>query len=137
MIYRLVVNGDQLEHGVREAIFNVTSIISGTGYSSTDYQRWGPSAVVIFFFIGLIGGCAGSTSCSIKVFRYQLLMTSISTQLKRLYAPHGIFEPRYEGRKVSEEVLSSVMAFFVLFFVSLGVFSVSYTHLTLPTKRIV
>jgi len=123
-IYRFAVNGDVLETGLREAVFNVTSIISGTGYSSTDYQRWGAEAVVLFFFIGLIGGCAGSTSCSIKVFRYQLLMTSISTQLKRLYAPHGIFEPRYEGRKVSEEVLSSVMAFFVMFFVTLGVFAI-------------
>ncbi|WP_306045472.1 TrkH family potassium uptake protein [Nioella sp. MMSF_3534] len=120
-VYRLVVNGDHLEHGFREAIFNVTSIISGTGYASVDYQEWGAIAVVVFFFIGLIGGCAGSTACSIKIFRYQLLMASISTQLRRLYAPHGIFEPRYEGRKVSEEVLSSVMAFFVMFFVSLGV----------------
>ncbi|MGI3184520.1 TrkH family potassium uptake protein [Nioella aestuarii] len=122
-VYRLVVNGDHLEHGFREAIFNVTSIISGTGYASVDYQEWGAIAVVVFFFIGLIGGCAGSTACSIKIFRYQLLMASISTQLRRLYAPHGIFEPRYEGRKVSEEVLSSVMAFFVMFFVSLGVVS--------------
>ena len=122
-IYRLVVNGDHLEHGFREAIFNVTSIISGTGYASVDYQEWGAIAVVVFFFIGLIGGCAGSTACSIKIFRYQLLLASISTQLRRLYAPHGIFEPRYEGRKVSEEVLSSVMAFFVMFFVSLGIVS--------------
>jgi trk system potassium uptake protein TrkH len=120
-VYRLLVNGDHLEHGLREAIFNVTSIISGTGYASVDYQEWGGIAVVVFFFIGLIGGCAGSTACSIKIFRYQLLMASISTQLRRLYAPHGVFEPRYEGRKVSEEVLSSVMAFFVMFFVSLGV----------------
>ena len=122
-VYRLVVNGDHLEHGFREAIFNVTSIISGTGYASVDYQEWGAIAVVVFFFIGLIGGCAGSTACSIKIFRYQLLMASILTQLRRLYAPHGIFEPRYEGRKVSEEVLSSVMAFFVMFFVSLGIVS--------------
>ena len=57
--------------GVREAAFNVTAIISGTGYVSTDYQLWGSTAVVLFFFIGLIGGCAGSTACSIKVFRYQ------------------------------------------------------------------
>jgi trk system potassium uptake protein TrkH len=53
--------------------------------------------VVTFFFAGLIGGCAGSTSCSIKVFRYQLLFASVSTQVRRLYAPHGIFEPRYDG----------------------------------------
>jgi trk system potassium uptake protein TrkH len=123
-VYRLVVNGDHLEHGFREAIFNVTSIISGTGYASVDYQLWGAPAVVAFFFIGLIGGCAGSTACSIKVFRYQLLMASIVTQLRRLYAPHGLFEPRFEGRAVSEEVLSSVMSFFVMFFVSLGVVSI-------------
>ncbi|WP_071672418.1 TrkH family potassium uptake protein [Nioella nitratireducens] len=123
-VYRLLVNGDHFEHGIREALFNVTSIISGTGYASVDYQLWGGVAVVLFFFIGLIGGCAGSTACSIKIFRYQLLLASIATQLRRLYAPHGVFEPRYEGRKVSEEVLSSVMAFFMLFFVSLGVVSI-------------
>lgn len=123
-LYRMIFNDDHWEHGFREAIFNVTSIISGTGYSSVDYQLWGAVPVVLFFFIGLIGGCAGSTSCSIKVFRYQLLFASVSTQVRRLYAPHGIFEPRYEGRPVSEGVLSSVMAFFVLFFVTLGITTV-------------
>ncbi|MBF9044789.1 potassium transporter TrkH [Rhodobacterales bacterium HKCCE4037] len=123
-IYRIVLNGDNFEHGLREGVFNVTSIISGTGYASVDYQLWGPAAVTAFFFIGLIGGCAGSTSCSIKVFRYQLLFAAISTQVRRLYAPHGVFEPRFEGRPVAEEVLSSVMAFFVLFFVTLGIVAV-------------
>ncbi len=123
-LYRIVFNGDNPEHGFREGIFNVTSIISGTGYASTDYQLWGPVPVVLFFCIGMIGGCAGSTSCSIKVFRWQLFFASVSTQVRRLYAPHGIFEPRFEGRPVPEEILSSVMAFFVLFFVSLGIVAV-------------
>lgn len=123
-LYRIVVNGDAVGPGFREGIFNVTSIISGTGYSSVDYQLWGPVVPAAFFFIGLIGGCAGSTSCSIKVFRYQLLLASISTQVRRIYAPHGIFEPRFEGRPVGEEVISSVMAFFVLFFVTLGITAV-------------
>ena len=122
--YRVVLNDDHWEHGFREALFNVTSIISGTGYASVDYQLWGAVPVVIFFFVGLIGGCAGSTSCSIKVFRYQLLMAAVATQVRRIYAPHGVFEPRYEGRPVTEEVISSVMAFFVLFFVFLGIFAV-------------
>ncbi len=116
--------GAAFETSFRKALFNTVSIVTGTGYASADYMQWGAIAVVLFFFIGLIGGCAGSTACSIKVFRYQLLMTSISTQLKRLYAPHGVFEPRYEGRKVSEEVLSSVMAFFVMFFVTLAVIAI-------------
>jgi trk system potassium uptake protein TrkH len=123
-LYRTLTQGAAPETSLREALFNVTSIVSGTGYSSTDYQLWGGVAVVTFFFAGLIGGCAGSTSCSIKVFRYQLLFASVSTQVRRLYAPHGIFEPRYEGRPVSEEVVSSVMTFFVLFFVALGIISV-------------
>ncbi|KGB80690.1 MAG: TrkH family potassium uptake protein [Pseudomonadota bacterium] len=123
-VFRVVVNADHLEHAFREAIFNVTSIMTGTGFASVDYQLWGAFPVVIFFFIGLVGGCAGSTCCSIKVFRFQLLFASIRAQIRRIHAPHGVFTPRYEGRPVSEDVLSSVMAFFVLFVVSLGVLSV-------------
>ncbi|MEM1273720.1 MAG: TrkH family potassium uptake protein [Pseudomonadota bacterium] len=122
--YRVSQGDAGWEAGFREALFNVTSILSGTGYSSADYQAWGGAVVAVFFFIGLIGGCAGSTSCSIKVFRYQLLFASISTQVRRLYAPHGVFEPRYQGRPVAEDAMNAVMAFFVLFFVSLGVIAV-------------
>lgn len=108
----------------REAMFNIASIISGTGYASTDYMEWGSFAVVMFFFLGLIGGCAGSTACSIKIFRYQLLIASIKSQIRMIHSPHGIFAPRYAGRPVTEDILSSVMAFFVMFIVSLGVLSV-------------
>jgi trk system potassium uptake protein len=122
--YRILVNDDNIEHAFREALFNITSITTGTGYSSVDYQLWGAFPVVLFFFLGLVGGCAGSTCCSIKIFRYQILISSIRAQIQRIHSPHGIFTPRYEGRPVSEEVLSSVMAFFVLFTVSLGIISV-------------
>ncbi len=122
--FRVWVNGDLAEPAVREALFNVTSIITGTGYASVDYQLWGPFPVVLFFFLGLIGGCAGSTCCSIKVFRYQLLFASIRAQIRKIHSPHGLFEPRYDGRPVSQDVLSSVMSFFVVFIVSLGVLSV-------------
>jgi len=113
------------EQAIREAFFNVTSIISGTGYASVDYMQWGSFAVALFFFMGLIGGCAGSTACSIKVFRYQLLFASIRAQLQRIRSPHGIFTPRYDGRPVSEEVLASVMSFFVFFVVTLGLIAVA------------
>jgi len=113
------------EQGVREALFNVTSIISGTGYASVDYMKWGSFAVALFFFIGLVGGCAGSTACSVKVFRYQLLFASIRAQLRRIRSPHGIFTPRYDGRPVSEEVLASVMTFFIFFVLTLGIVAVA------------
>ena len=108
----------------REALFNITSIISGTGYASVDYMTWGSLPVAMFFFIGLIGGCAGSTACSIKIFRYQILFASIRSQLRRIYSPHGVFTPRYDGRPIGDDVLNSVMAFFVFFIVTLGVVSV-------------
>ena len=112
------------EDSFREALFNIASIISGTGYASANYMEWGSFAVVMFFFLGLIGGCAGSTACSIKIFRFQLLIASIKSQIRSIHSPHGVFTPRYAGRPVTEDVLSSVMAFFVMFIVSLGVLSV-------------
>jgi trk system potassium uptake protein TrkH len=112
-----------LERALREALFNVASILTGTGYASADYMTWGGFAVALFFFMGLIGGCAGSTSCSVKVFRYQILFATVKSQIRRIHAPHGVFRPRYDGRTVGQDVLSSVMAFFVLFVVTLGVFA--------------
>ncbi len=112
------------EGALRDALFNVTSIMTGTGYASADYMGWGTFPVAMFFFIGLIGGCAGSTSCSVKVFRYQLLFASVKSQIRQIHSPHGIFTPRYDGRPISEDVLNSVMAFLVAFVLSLGITSV-------------
>ncbi|ABV94142.1 Trk system potassium uptake protein [Dinoroseobacter shibae DFL 12 = DSM 16493] len=112
------------EESLRKSLFNTVSIITGTGYASADYMLWGAFPVVVLFFAGLIGGCAGSTACSIKVFRYQLLIASIVAQIRRIHSPHGMFTPRYGGKPVTEDVLSSVMAFFVMFTVSLGILSV-------------
>ncbi len=123
-IYLWIQAGLPNEIAFRKALFNVTSILTGTGYASADYNLWGAFPVVLIFFTGLIGGCAGSTSCSIKVFRYQLLFSAIKSQIRRIHSPHGVFTPRYAGRTVSDEVLNSVMAFFVLFTVSLGLLSV-------------
>lgn len=123
-LYRMIVNGDHFEHGLREGLFNVTSIVSGTGYASVDYQLWGTLPVMLIFFGGLVGGCAGSTACSVKIFRYQILFASIATQIRRIHSPHGVFQPRFEGRPVGEDVLNSVMAFFVMFTISLGILAV-------------
>ena len=117
-------NGDISEFAFREALFNVVSIITGTGYSSADYMEWGTFPVTMFFFIGLIGGCAGSTSCSVKVFRYQLVFAAIKSQIRQIQSPHGVFTPRYDGRPIGDDVLNSVIAFLVAFFLSLGVTAV-------------
>jgi trk system potassium uptake protein TrkH len=126
-IFRIIINHEGSEESFREALFNITSIMSGTGYSSVDYQLWGPFPVVLFFVIGLIGGCAGSTSCSIKIFRFQLLFITIKQHIKGVHSPNGVFGARYAGRPVGDDVISSVMAFFVMFMLTLAALSVVLT----------
>ena len=120
----------------RKALFNITSILTGTGYASTNYMLWGGFLVSLLFFVGLIGGCAGSTTCSVKIFRYQIVFASIASQLKRIHSPNGIFIPRYQGRQISDDILNSVLTFFVVFFASLGILAVllSLTGLDLITS---
>ena len=118
-------SGMGAERGLRLALFNSVSLLTGTGYASADYTSWGSFPVAVLFFTGLIGGCAGSTACSIKIFRYQLLFASIRVQLRKIRSPHGLFTPRYDGRPVSDDILNSVMSFFVFFIVTLGLFAVA------------
>jgi trk system potassium uptake protein TrkH len=123
-LFRIVLQGSDLGEAVRQSTFNITSIITGTGYASTDYQLWGSFPMAVFFFIGLIGGCAGSTCCSVKVFRYQILFAAVTNQIKRIHSPNGVFKLKYDGHTLSEEIVSSVMAFLTLFLVTLGVVAV-------------
>jgi len=123
------------EEGFRKTLFNTVSLLTGTGYASTNYMAWGALPVSVLFFTGLIGGCAGSTACSIKIFRYQLLFASIRVQLARIRTPHGVFTPRYDNRPVGPDVLSSVISFFVFFIVTMGLVSwgLGMTGLNLTT----
>ncbi len=100
---------------LRYTSFNVVSVITGTGYSTTDYNQWGGLAIPVLFFLMFVGGCAGSTSCGVKVFRLQILYAAINVQMQRLLQPHGVFVPRYNRKPVSDPVISSVMSFFFLF----------------------
>ncbi len=105
---------------LRDCAFNVTSIITGTGYSTADYTTWGTFAVSAFFLFMFVGGCAGSTSCSIKVFRFQVLFAVLRTQLLRLWQPHGVFVPYYNRKPLEESVTQAVMVFFFLFILAFG-----------------
>lgn len=125
VLHRALLESAQATESLREVVFNVISILTGTGFASADYTLWGAFPAAVFFVIGLIGGCTASTSCSIKIFRYQILLAAIGAQIRRIHSPHGVFTPRYAGRRIEEEVISSVMAFFFLFFMTLAVIAVA------------
>ncbi|WP_095590258.1 TrkH family potassium uptake protein [Actibacterium ureilyticum] len=110
---------------LRLVAFNVVSVVTTTGYATTDYLTWGPVAVAAFFLLTAVGGCTGSTAGGAKAMRWVILARVIKTWIRRIRHPHGIFVVRYEGRAVSEEVLSGVMAFFVIYVVTVSVLAVA------------
>jgi len=118
----LIIWGYQIAVGVaegtgafRDAAFNAISIMTGTGYATKPYDQWGTFAVMFFFCTMFIGGCAGSTSCGIKIFRFQVLAGSVRAYLRRIVFPHGVFVPRYNGRILPGNVSVAVMSFFFTF----------------------
>lgn len=129
-LWRWDVTGD-VEYALRASLFNVVSILTGTGYATEDYGLWGPFSMMLFFVIGMIGGCAGSTSCSIKVFRYQVLGAVIKAQVKLIQNPSSVARANYDGRPISEEILASVMAFFLLFLTTLGILTLTLSMIGL------
>ena len=118
---RLDVGAALDETTVREVLFNLASVITTTGFASTDYSTWGPASDVIFFCAMLICGCSGSTVGGPKVFRYQLLLGAIAGEVRRLHTPNVVHIPRFQGARVPDEVLDSVIAFFMLFFLTLTI----------------
>lgn len=107
-----------LPEALRHASFNITSIMTGTGYATQDFGRWGGFASLVIFILMFIGGCAGSTTCGIKIFRLQILYATARAQLNHLIYPNGVFFAYYKKNTIDSSVSNSVMSFFFLFAVS-------------------
>ena len=116
---------------VRTATFNAVSIITGTGFATADYGLWGGFALVAFFFFMFLGGCAGSTSCGIKMFHLQVLFATASAQMQRLMLPHGVFVAHYNRRPIPGTVSNAVMSFFFLFLLTYAILTLALTALGL------
>lgn len=104
-----------LSQSLRLAAFNVVSVITGTGYATSDWGLWGSFAVGAMFFLMFVGGCAGSTTCGVKIFRFQVLYATAEAQMKKLLHPHGVFIAYYNRKPIPPGVSESVMSFFFLF----------------------
>jgi trk system potassium uptake protein TrkH len=113
-----------LEETFRAAVFNVTSVLTTTGYASTDYSLWGGLASILIYVVSLTGGCTGSTTGAAKVFRWQVLFAALVVQIRRIHNPHGVFPLRYQGRPVEPEVVSSIMAFFFVYVCTLSIIAI-------------
>lgn len=106
----------------RRALFNVTAIITTTGFSQDNYAIWGTFPVFVFVLLSCIGGCTGSTAGAIKIFRIQILYESIKTHMMQLLHPHGVFKAYFNQKPVGEAILHSVLVFFFVYMLTILVF---------------
>lgn len=113
-----------LGDALRACLFNVVSVVTTTGYASENYGAWGPLAVSLFLAITVVGGCTGSTSGGIKMFRLEILWRWASGYTRGLFLPHAVTRPTYNGRPVDREVMIAVLSFAFIFIGSWGVLTV-------------
>ena len=115
-LYLFFINNEiSLFNKLRIASFNVVSILSGTGYVTDDFGLWGKFSLIFFLFLMFIGGCAGSTTCGIKIFRLQTLFLFFTNQMKKLIYPNSVFIVKYNNQKISDSFINSVIIFIFLF----------------------
>jgi trk system potassium uptake protein len=116
-----------LMDSLRQAAFGVISVATTTGFVAGDFGAWGGFAQVLFFMLAFVGGCTGSTAGGVKMFRWRLLFSLTHLHIKRLLHPHGVFILDYNRRPVSDAVVSSVLAFVVVYFVTFALFTLLLT----------
>ena len=121
---------------LRISTFNIVSILSGTGYVTEDFSLWGKFPLIFFLFLMFIGGCAGSTTCGVKIFRLQIVFNNSKEMISKLISPNRVVNKRYNGEHLSPEVTQSVITFLFIFILTFIVLSVllSFTGLDLLTS---
>ena len=115
IIWLFLFKSIPIEESIRMSIFNITSILTGTGYTVNNYSNWGSFGLVIMIIIMFIGGCAGSTTGGIKIFRLQILFRGAKVQIKKLLQPHAVIPMRFNEKTVNENTYNSIMVFFFMY----------------------
>ena len=128
--------GQDFEQSFREAVFQVVSIMTTTGYATTDYLQWVSPALVILLVLMFFGGSAGSTGGSIKIIRVVLVLKNGLLELKRLLHPNAIVPVRIDKEAVSSNVINNVLAFVTVYILVwvFGVVVISFQGYDLDTS---
>jgi trk system potassium uptake protein TrkH len=110
---------------LRIAAFNIISIITTTGYVIVDYNLWGGLAVGAFFFLTFVGACAGSTAGGFKIFRIQIAFQMLRNQINSMLHPRGVFPTLYNRKSISDEIVTSVIAFSFVFSATIALMAIA------------
>ncbi|HEY1027253.1 MAG TPA: TrkH family potassium uptake protein [Pseudomonas sp.] len=96
---------------LRLVAVNITSIMTTTGFALGDYHLWGPFASMMFFYLGFVGGCSGSTAGGLKIFRFQVAYILLKANLKQLIHPRAVIKQQYNRHRLDEDIVRSILAF--------------------------
>ena len=114
----LEANADAaISQTARNVAFQISSIISTTGFMTADYTRWCPSSQIVVLVLFFIGGCSGSTAGGIKVIRWTILAKEIGNEVRRIIHPHQVFTLRINGRPGYESFIPVVASFILMYFI--------------------
>ena len=114
-IYNHLRNDVPLPSALTHGFFNFASILSTSGFASSDYLGWGPFAIAAAFFATFLGGCSGSTAGGIKAYRFVVIFSIIHTGLKRLIYPNAVYSVRYGRQTVDADTQRTIFLFFTLY----------------------
>ncbi len=101
--------------GFTETMFNVVSVMTGTGYVTATYDSWGEAAILVFLVTIFLGGCAGSAACGIKMFRLEISFRAVFAHTQQMISPNRVVRIRYGGKVIDDDTLQSVMVFVFLY----------------------
>jgi trk system potassium uptake protein TrkH len=126
-LWRVLTSDMPLELAFREALFNLVSIMSSTGFGTGSFSTWGGYAFVVAFVVGIIGACSGSSAAGLSVFRVQLAAAAVMVAVHQIMRPNRTQFMRYDGKRVESEVINGLVLFISGFIGLLGLISVSLT----------
>ncbi|MDG9977187.1 TrkH family potassium uptake protein [Ectopseudomonas oleovorans] len=106
---------------------NVTSVVTTTGFALGDYTTWGSFAVLLFFYLTFVGGCSGSTSGGLKIFRFQVAYVLLKANLMQLVHPRAVIKQQYNNHNLDEEIVRSLITFSFFFTITIGVLALALT----------
>ncbi|SEJ41346.1 TrkH family potassium uptake protein [Pseudomonas sp. NFR16] len=104
---------------LRHVALNVTSVVTTTGFALGDYSLWGNFALMLFFYLGFIGGCSGSTAGGVKVFRFQVAYILLKANLHQLIHPRAVLKQKYNGHRLDDEIVRSILTFSFFFTITI------------------
>ena len=105
--------------------FNVTSVVTTTGFVTQDYTTWGSGAIGVFLVLMYFGGCSGSTAGAIKIYRLQIVYRIVRVHVKRLFSPHRVMALHYNGKTVPDDVPYSILAFLTVYVATISLFTMA------------